>query len=101
MARTLLRTLTLEKPIHEADREIVELEFYEPTGEVFDLLECAQEANAHAKKRSAIIPTGRVLLEHLTKLDGSTLATLSFGDRKAANEIAAEIMEAKLGEGEG
>lgn len=100
MARALLRTIKLEKPIHEADREITELEFYEPTGAVFDLLECAQEANAHAKKRSAIVPTGRVLLEHLTQLDGSTLSTLSFSDRKAANEIAAEIMGAKLGEGE-
>lgn len=100
MARSLVRTMKLRTPIHEADREILELEFFEPTGEVFDLLECAQEANAHAKKRRDIVPTGRILLEHLTKLDGSTLSTMSFDDRKAANELAAEIMGAKLDEGE-
>lgn len=100
MARQLVRTMKLAKPIHEADREIEELEFWEPTGSVFDELECVESANAHAKRRKDIVPTGRVLLEHLTQLDGATLSTLSFSDRKAANDIAAEIMGAKLDEGE-
>lgn len=97
MARQILRTLKLSAPIHEADREIAELEFYEPTGALFDVLECTQDANANAKRRKDIVPTGRVLLEHLTKIDGATLSTLSFADRKAANDIAAEIMIGKLG----
>ena len=92
-----MRTLNLSSPIYEADREITELEFYEPTGAVFDVLECCQDANANAKRRKDIVPTGRVLLEHLTKLDGATLSTLSFSDRKEANDIAAAIMISKLG----
>lgn len=99
MARAIVRTLKLTKPIHDAGQEILELEFHEPTGAVFDELERASEWNANAKRREDIIATGLALLEHLTGLDGSAISTLCFDDRKAANEIAADLMGARLGLG--
>ena len=96
--RAPVRTLKLSRPLHEADREIAELEFLEPTASLYDDLERTQEWNAHAKKRSQIVASGLVLLEHLTGLHSSTLASMSFGDRKRTNEIAAEIMGEEMGE---
>lgn len=100
MERKPVRTIPLETPLYEGDRRVDELEFLEPTSRLFDELERAQEWNSHVKKRKNIVATGLVLLEHLTGLHESTLATMSFSDRKAANEIAAELMGAELGEGE-
>jgi len=97
--RSPLRTLKLSRPLHEADREIVELEFLEPTSALFDELEKAQEWNAHAKSRSKVVATGLVLLEHLTGLHASTLQSMTFDDRAKANEIASEILGERVGEG--
>lgn len=101
MSRQIVRTLRLSSAVHEAGAELIELEFYEPTSALFDELEAAATWNDRpTTKRKEVIPTGLVVLEHLTRLDGSTLRTLSFDDRRKANEIAAEVMGAKLETGE-
>lgn len=94
-----LKTLKLSRPILEADREISELEFLEPTSSLFDELEKAQEWNSHAKTRSKVVATGLVLLEHLTGLHSSTLQSMTFEDRASANEIAGEILGDRVDEG--
>ena len=102
--RTPVRTMPLKTKLYEADRELSELEFFEPTSEIFDELERAQEWNSHVKKRKNIVATGLVLLSQLTGLHSSTLSKMSFADRKSANKIAGEIMleelKEELGEGE-
>jgi len=98
--RIAIRTMPLKEKLYEANRELEDLEFFEPQSILFDELEKAVEWNSHCKKRKNIVATGGVLLSHLTGLHVSTLAKMSFGDRKTANEIAAEIMDAELGEGE-
>ena len=98
--RAVVRTLMLSRPLHEAGKEIDELEFYEPSSILFDELERATEWNSHAKKRKSVVSTGMVMLEHLTKLHSSTLEKMTFGDRKKANEVAADIMGNELDLGE-
>lgn len=92
--------MKLSQTLHEADREIDELEFLEPTGAIFDELERAQAWNANAKRRKDIIATGLVVLEHLTGVGGSALSTMTFDDRRRAMEIAGEIMGGSDVEGE-
>lgn len=98
--RALLRTMKLTRPIHEADREIAELEFFEPTGRLFSDLERVQVQNANAKRSQDIRPTSLVVLSHLTKVGGEALETATFGDLKRAFDIAGEIVGKDVPEGE-
>ena len=98
--RAPIRTLKISSTLFEADREIRELEFLEPTSALYDELERVTEWNSHAKTRAKIVPTGLVLLEHLTGLMGSTLQKVTFSERAEANEIAAEILGEKVDAGE-
>ena len=100
MARAIIRTMPLRKSIRVGDRDVLELEFSEPTGQLFDEIEKAQAWNEVAKKRSDIVATSAIVLEHLTGLKALALANLDFDDRRAANDIAGEIMGAKMGVGE-
>lgn len=98
--RAIVRTLKLSRPIHEADREIDELEFFEPTGRLFSELERVQVQNENAKRPRDIKSTSLVILEHLTKIGPEALETATFGDLKRAIEIAGEIVGKDVGEGE-
>ncbi len=98
--RALVRTLKLTRPINEADREITELEFYEPTGALFTAIERAQVTNANAKRPRDIVSTNLVILEHLTKVGPQALETATFGDLTKAVEIAGEIVGKDIAEGE-
>lgn len=100
MARAIVRTLKLSKPINEADREIVELEFREPTSELFAEIDRVEAINAHAKRAKDVISLNFAVLAHLTGLGVETLVTMSFRDGKAALRIAGEIAGEGLDEGE-
>lgn len=98
--RAILRTLKLSKPIHEADREITELEFFEPTGRLFAELERVQVQNENAKSPKQIRPTSMVVLAHLTQIGTEALETASYLDLKKAFGIAGEIIGQGDDEGE-
>lgn len=98
--RAILRTLKLSTPVHEADREITELEFLEPTGRLYSALERAQIQNANARKPSEIVSTNLVILHHLTGVGPATLETASFADLTKAFSIAGEILGKDVVEGE-
>lgn len=101
MGRIVLKTMKLSKTLHDAGAEIDELAFHEPDGTFFDELEQATTFNANAKKRKDVIPTGLLILSHLTGVDESVLRSMTFDDRKRANELVVEVMGAKLDLGEG
>lgn len=98
--RAIVRTLKLSQPIHEADREIDELEFREPTGRLFSELERVQVQNANAKRAKDIKPTSFVILEHLTGIGPDALETCKFSDLSKAIGIAGEIVGKDVAEGE-
>lgn len=100
MARAIVRTLKLLKPIHEADREIAELEFFEPTSELFAEIDRVEAINSHAKRAKDVISLNFAVLAHLTGIGVETLLTMSFRDGKAALKIAGEIAGEGLDEGE-
>ena len=90
--RALVRTMKLSKPIHDAGRELLELEFLEPTGRLYSAIERAQVTNANAKRARDIVSTNLVILEHLTGVGPEALETATFSDLTKAIEIAGEIV---------
>lgn len=100
MARQVVRTLKLRKPIHEADREFSELEFYEPTSELFAEIDRASAVNERAKRPKDAISINFVVLSHITGIGVDALLTMTFRDGQAAIKIAGEIAAGDLDEGE-
>ncbi len=100
MARQVVRTLKLSKPIHEADREIEELEFLEPTSELFAEIDRVTAINEKAKRSRDVVSLNFAVLSHLTGVGIEALVTMSFRDGKQAIKIAGEIASGDLGEGE-
>lgn len=90
--RALVRTMKLSKPISDAGREVLELEFLEPTGRLYSAIERAQVTNANAKRARDIVSTNLVILEHLTGVSPEALETATFADLTKAIEIAGEVV---------
>lgn len=100
MARAIVRTLKLSKPIHDAGRELAELEFLEPTSELFAEIDRVEAINSNAKRAKDVISLNFAILAHLTGVGVESLVTMTFRDGKAAIKIAGEIAGEGLDEGE-
>lgn len=92
MARAIVRTLKLSQPIFYAGKEIDELEFFEPTGRLYSVIERAQVQNANAKRDRDFVSTNLLILEHLTQIAPEALETCTFADLTKAIELAGGII---------
>lgn len=96
--RAIVRTHTLEKPIHYAGDEISEIEFREPTGWLQRELSRAQTLNGHAKAADLQDPAA-IMFHHLTNLDFSVVDQMPLRESNRILTIMSEICAEGTDEG--